>query len=365
MTAMDAAKYSQCPVAADEEELLERVELAHALDVERVAEPLPPQERLHAARDLGRVDAASGHLAGEGGNRGRQGRELEVSLHLEDVERRHGPGVAHPEDHGPFELGLDRVPEPRTRRGDGHRAHVVHGQGGGAHGQAQDARRGEHDLGGDRLQEHLLTEDLAAAPQEAQVEPAPAGPDEPGLARVPDAPGLAVERVQHHAAPAQVREPVGLDLLRQVHAHHDAGVVEDAPVRPELHPLGEACHHLPEPRAERQGREPDSRQQEEEAAGHEEDPHGRDARQPDEGPRGHGLAQGARAGHGLARDVLEQRDPAQERDEADEREQEPDAERRPRGGDKHEERQEGDRARLLHAPERGELVEHQEEEQPD
>ena len=63
----------------------------------------------------------------------------------------------------------------------------------------------------------------------------------------------------------------------------------------------------------------------------------------DQVARGDPAGPGGRPDGRLARHVLEERDPAQQADETDEREEEPHAERRPRGGDEHEEREEGDR----------------------
>ena len=230
--------------------------------------------------------------------------------------------------------------------------------------EAQHTRRREQGLGSDRLQEHLLTEEDAVPVEERDVEAAGVRSDQPRLARVPDAPRLAVEGVQHHAAPPEVRQPLGLDLVREAHPHDDVRVGQDAAVRAELDAFGEAGDHLAEPGPERQGREPHTRQQEEEPAGHQEHRHGPDSRQPDQVPRGHGLAR--RAGgrrRRLADDVLEERDPAQEPHEGDEREQEAHAERRARGRHQHEEGEERHGPRVPHGLERRELVQGEEEQE--
>ena len=166
----------------------------------------------------------------------------------------------------------------------------------------------------DGLEEDLLPQELAAASQKPHVEAARTRPDQPDLPGVAEAPRLAVERVQHDAAPLEVRVAVGLDLVRQVHAHDDVGVGEDASVRAELDALGESRDHLAEPRAEGQRRDADAGKHEEEAGGHEEHRHASRAREPQEvASVRHRLASRRRAGGGLAHEVLEQRDPAQQR----------------------------------------------------
>src|SRR5438093_11664552 len=145
----------------------------------------------------------------------------------------------------------------KARGGIRHRdaARVVHHDRVGAQRETEQARRREEHVGAEGLEVDLLDEDGSPRPEAPDLELARRrAPDlRPLAAR--GGPRVPVVRVEGHAPPPEVREPLGLDhrLLGDLDSHGDRAVGLDLAERSELHAIREADDHPGRGEREREG----------------------------------------------------------------------------------------------------------------